>query len=173
MKQILCILLCFLSVVGMAAQNNKPTNRKTNIKDIFLMLPDNAFGHPDFTLEKRKEMLKTIGQQPNINVENYDGTYAYIELCDERNGYLSVFYYFLEGYKYEICYWNLKDGRKLVAVNKDEGHGDVNFYLYENGNLSEDLYYCPDIYNVQLDDFFETSSGFIRKPDRFSTSASA
>ena len=157
MKQILCILLCFLSVVGMAAQNNKPTNRKTNIKDIFLMLPDNAFGHPDFTLEKRKEMLKTIGQQPNINVENYDGTYAYIELCDERNGYLSAFYYFLEGYKYEICYWNLKDGRKLVAVNKDEGHGDVNFYLYENGNLSEDLYYCPDIYNVQLDDFFETS----------------
>ena len=129
MKQILCILLCFLSVVGMAAQNNKPTNRKTNIKDIFLMLPDNAFGHPDFTLEKRKEMLKTIGQQPNINVENYDGTYAYIELCDERNGYLSAFYYFLEGYKYEICYWNLKDGRKLVAVNKDEGHGNVNFYL--------------------------------------------
>ncbi|MDO4702626.1 hypothetical protein [Tannerella sp.] len=157
MKRILCILLCVLSAVGASAQNNKQANSKTNIKDIFLMLPDNAFEHPDFTLEKRKEMLQTIGQRPNTEVENYDGTYAYIELCDERNGYLSAFYYFPEGYKYEICYWNLKDGRKLVAVNKDEGHGDVRFYLYENGNLTEDLYYGPDIYNVQLDDFFEMS----------------
>lgn len=160
MKRILCILLCVLSAVGASAQNNKQENRKINIKDVFLMLPDNAFGpfgHPDFTLEKRKEMLQTIGQRPDINVENYDGTYAYIELCDERNGYLSAFYYFPEGYKYEICYWNLKDGRKLVAVNQDEGHGDIRFYLYENGSLTEDLYYGPDIYNVKLDDFFETS----------------
>ena len=100
-------------------------------------------------------MLKTIGQR--TSVKNYNETYSYIDVCDPQNGYLSAFYDTLEGYKYQICYWNLKDGRKLVAVNKDEGHGDVNFYLYENGNLSEDLYYCPDIYNVQLDDFFETS----------------
>ena len=155
MKRIFCIL-CLLSVVGITAQNNKQTNKKINIKDIFLMLPDKAFEHPDFTLEKRKKMLKTIGQRPDTDVQNYNGTYAYIDVCDERNGYLSAFYYFLEGYKYEICYWNLKNGQKLVAVNKDEGHGDVNFYWYKDGKLTEDPYYCP-VCGGDLNDFFETS----------------
>ena len=158
MKRILCIV-CFLFVVGMVAQNNNQPNatKKIGIKDIFLMLPDSAFDHQDFTLKNRKKMLKTIGQRPNTDVENYQGTYAYIDVCDPKNGYLSAFYYFLEGYKFEICYWNLKDRRKLVGVNKDEGNGALKFYLYDNGNLKENSTYEPETYDVQLSDFFETS----------------
>lgn len=168
MKRILC-LLCFLSVVGIGAQTKQQTNnqakhqsnnqetKKIGIKDIFLMLPDSAFDHQDFTLENRKKMLKTIGKQPEMKDDNNENTYSYIEVCDPRNGYLSAFYYFLEGYKYEICYWNLKDGRKLVGVNKDEGHGELQFYLYENGKLKKDSSYEPQTYDIQVSDFFETS----------------
>lgn len=156
MKRILCIL-CLLSVVGMAAQNNKQAEKKVGIKEFFLMLPESAFSNDngDFSLQNRKKMLKTIGQR--TSVKNYNETYSYIDVCDPQNGYLSAFYDTLEGYKYQICYWNLKDGRKLVAINKHEGFGKLKFYLYEEGKLKDGSSYAPDINNIQMTDFFDTS----------------
>lgn len=139
---------------------NKQTEKKVGIKDIFLLLPNSAFGDEKdiFTLENRKKMLKTIDQKPNTAVTGYyKGSYAYIKECAPRNGYLSAFYDSLEQYLYHICYWNLKDGRKLVGVTRDNGFGELKFYLYENGKLREDSSYAPDVKNVQLSDFFDIS----------------
>lgn len=162
MRRILCIL-CLLSVVGIAAQNNKQTNKQTNkqaekqtekkvgIKDFFLMLPDSAFEDYDYMeLKDRKKLLKTIGQ------DNEDSR-PYIDVCDPKNGYLSVFYYYIDDTQIQICYWNLKDGRKLVGVNRHQGFGELSFFIYENGELKDGSSYMPDTKNVQVTDFFDTS----------------
>lgn len=163
MKRILCIL-CLLSIVGITAQNNKPTSKQTNqpaekkigIKDFFLMLPDSIFEKGDciLKLKDRKEMLKTIGQ----TIEGPNGNYLpYINVCDPQNGYLSVLYYSIDDGINQICYWNLKDGRKLVGVNRHQGFGTLSFYIYENGKLKDGSSYMPDTQNIQVSDFFDTS----------------
>ncbi|MBB6276249.1 hypothetical protein [Porphyromonas circumdentaria] len=156
MRKILFIYLCLLFLTPLFAQNRGASGKKTSIKEIFLMLPDDALDNR-LPQKERKRMLTTIGQRPEFKEENEDSNYTYIEVCDERNGYMSVFYYYPEGYKYEICYWNLKDGKKLVAVNQYAGFGDVTFYLYEAGKLRLAPSYAPETKKVQVEDFFDTS----------------
>lgn len=152
MRRILLILVCTLSLGGLWAQNTAKTLRSVNIKDFFLMLPDEAFTEMGFTLKERKDMLKTIGQ---MNAGN--NPHAYIDVCDVRNGYMSTFFYTLEGYRYELCYWNLKDGRKLLALNYDCGFSNLDFYIYEVGKLRKDNSFAPNLKDISVEDFFDTS----------------
>lgn len=152
MKRTLLIFLCALYLGSLFAQAPTKKGKAVNIKDFFVMLPDEAFTETGFTLKERKEMLKTIGQ---ANVGN--NPYAYIDVCDIRNGYMSTFFYSLEGYKYELCYWNLKDGRKLLAVNKDSGFSELDFYIYEGGKLRKDDSLAPNTKDIRVEDFFDTS----------------
>lgn len=106
-----------------------------NIKDIFLLLPDDAF--KDFekiSPNKRSLLLKHIGDE-----KAYDISQTPIDVCDVKNGFLS-----LTGsqFGWEMCYWNLKDGRKLVAVNDCTEFGsEIRVFFYHNGKLTEDLNY--------------------------------
>ena len=162
MKRILCIL-CLLSVVGITAQNNKQANKqatkqtekKVGIKDFFLMIPDNVFRYDrHLALKDREKMLKTIGQK----LEDKEGeSLPYIDVCDPKNGYLSITKDYADDYKIQVCYWNLKDGRKLVGVNRHEGFGELSFFIYENGKLKDGSSYMPDIENIEVTDFFDTS----------------
>lgn len=148
---IITIILCTFLPVFSTAQNTQTPQKKINIKDIFLMLPDKAFVEGDLNLKIRRKLLETIGQKPATGDD-----FKYIDICDLKNGYMSVIYN-IEEWKYEICYWNLKDGRKLVAVNKDAGFGDIEFYLYKDGSLKKDSSLAPDIDDKQIEDFFDTS----------------
>ena len=152
MRRILFLCFCALFVGSLFAQNNSMQEKKVTIKDLFLMLPDEAFDEGDFSLSRRKEMLKTVGRKSNS-----EDDYTYIDICDPRNGYMSAFYYWPEEYKYEICYWNLKEGRKLIALNKSTGFGKLSFYLYENGKLRPNKSYAPDLESLRVEDFFDTS----------------
>ena len=147
---IISIILCSALPLFSIAQSTQPAQKRINIKDIFLMLPDNAFEEVDLNIEKRKKLLETIGQNPTTSDD-----YNFIDICDIKNGYMSVIYH-IEGWKYELCYWNLKDGRKLVAVNKDAGFGNIEFYLYKDGQLKKDSSLAPNI-EKKLEDFFDTS----------------
>jgi hypothetical protein len=109
---------------------------KVNIKDIFLLLPDDAFPMEAISVANRKLLLKHIGDE-----KGYDISPTPIDICDVKNGYLN-----LTGMQFgwEMCYWNLKDGRKLVAVNSGSETGsDIRIFFYQNDKLTED-------YNYQL-----------------------
>lgn len=104
-----------------------------NIKDIFLLLPDDAFPEA-ISVANRKLLLNSIGED-----RAYDISSTPIDVCDVKNGYLS-----LTGMQFgwEMCYWNLKDGRKLVAINNGtESGSEIRTFFYQNGKLTEDPNY--------------------------------
>ncbi|MDY0102317.1 MAG: hypothetical protein RBS07_05225 [Lentimicrobium sp.] len=124
---------------------------KVNIKDIFLLLPDDVFPLEEINIEKRELLLKHIGED-----KAYDISPTPIGVCDVKNGYLN-----LTGMQFgwEMCYWNLKDGRKLVIVNQGTESGSIlNYFFYENGKLIEDLNF-DGISNIywKADDFIHLS----------------
>lgn len=101
-----------------------------NIKDIFLLLPDDALPMQGMSINNRKLLLKHIGEQ-----KAFDISQTPIDICDIKNGYLS-----LTGMQFgwEMCYWNKKDGSKLVAVNSGtESGSEIRSFLYQNGQLIE------------------------------------
>lgn len=124
---------------------------KVNIKDIFLLLPDDAFPIEGISLANRKLLLNHIGDE-----KGYDISPTPIEICDVKNGYLN-----LTGMQFgwEMCYWNLKDGRKLVAVNSGSETGsDIRIFFYQNDKLTEDYnYQLGGKQNYTLSDFVDVS----------------
>jgi len=107
---------------------------KVNIKDIFLLLPDDVFPLEEISLANRKLLLKHIGEE-----NAYAISATPIDIYDPKNGYLN-----LTGtmYNWEMCYWNLKDGRKLVAVNSGSETGsEISMFFYQNGKLTKDHNY--------------------------------
>lgn len=105
-----------------------------NIKDIFLLLPNDAFPMDEISKANRKLLLSYIGKE-----KAFDISPTPIDICDEKNGFLS-----LTGtqYGWEMCYWNLKDGRKLVAINGGtESGSEIRIFYYQNGKLTEDYNY--------------------------------
>ncbi len=111
-----------------------PDVTPVNIKDIFLLLPDDAFPMEGISLANRKGLLNYIGDD-----KAYDISPTPIDVCDVKNGFLS-----LTGMQYgwEMCYWNLKDARKLVAVNSGtESGSEIRTFFYQNGELTEDHNY--------------------------------
>ena len=152
---ILAILALFLACKG--EKQNKETfvgttlATKVNIKEIFLLLPDDVFPIEKISVANRKLMLNNIGSE-----DAYDISTTPIDVCDVKNGYLS-----LTGMEtgWEMCYWNLKDGRKLVAVNnKAESGSEIRIFFYQNGKLTEDAdYQLGGNQNYELTDFIDVS----------------
>ncbi|MDD2344571.1 MAG: hypothetical protein PHI36_04915 [Bacteroidales bacterium] len=123
-----------------------------NIKDIFLLLPDDAF--KDFekiSVSNRSLLLKHIGEE-----KAYDISQTPIDVCDVKNGFLS-----LTGtqFGWEMCYWNLKNGQKLVAVNDNTEFGSkIRVFFYQNGKLTEDPNYkLGGNQKFKLSDFIDVS----------------
>lgn len=120
-----------------------------SIKDIFLLLPDDVFPSQDISLANRKLLLKHIGEE-----NAYAISATPIDIYDPKNGFLS-----LTGMQFgwEMSYWNLQDGRKLVAVNNGTETGsDIRVFFYHNGTLSEDHSYQLGAHQVyQLADFID------------------
>ena len=85
------------------------------IKMLFKLLPE--------------KVLKPIFDNFNLDTAHRD---SYIEVCDEENRYLSL----KSEYGFEMCYWNLKGGKKLILVSYG-GAGPEVFYLYNKGKFSE------------------------------------
>ena len=152
MRKIILILLCALSLCGIEAQKRKPTEPKVTIRDIFLALPDDALENR-WTVEERKELLTQIGCPKNKE----EAVPPFIDVCDERRGYLRVYYAYPESRRVEVCYWNLKDGRKLVAASETEGISQLKFYIYDRGRIRLGGFLAPDISQVKLEDFYDTS----------------
>ncbi|MDO4692330.1 MAG: hypothetical protein Q4A64_05615 [Porphyromonadaceae bacterium] len=153
MKQFFLIVLCALSITSFGAKHDSTRAKKVGIRDIFLMLPERDLEWGEFSVQKRKEMLKNIGTK--AGAEPADG--QCVDLCDERNGYLRAFYSYAEDFKYEVCYWNLKDGRKLVALSTTEGWSKLRFYIYDQGRLRADHSLAPNTAGVTVEDFYDTS----------------
>ncbi len=128
-----------------------PDVTTVNIKYIFLLLPDDAFPMEAISVANRKLLLNSIGDD-----KAYDISPTPIDVCDVKNGFLS-----LTGMQFgwEMCYWNLKDARKLVIVNHGTESGSIlRYFYYANGKLQENVNYSA-IKNIvwKADDFIYLS----------------
>lgn len=127
--------------------NAKPVN----IKDIFLLLPNDVFPVEEISKENRALLLKHTGEDKAFEISPTP-----IGVCDVKNGYLN-----LTGsqYDWEMCYWNLKDGGKLVATNNSiETGSEIRMFFYDNGKLTEDHnYILGGKQNYKLTDFIDIS----------------
>ena len=134
-------------------ENQEPdfSGKNVDITDIFLLLPDNVFPEVPTTVAQRKDLLKCIGDEKAFEISPTP-----IGVCDAKNGYLN-----LTGMQYgwELCYWNLKDARKLVAINNStESGGEIRIFFYQNGKLIEDHnYQLGGNQNYKLTDFIDVS----------------
>ena len=165
---ILAVFALFLACRGEKQKNNasntltsmeqeseliegKTATPAVNIKDIFLLLPEDVFPMEAISVSNRKLLLKNIGTEIA-----YEISPTPIEICDVRNGFLS-----LAGMQYgwEMCYWNLKDGRKLVAINDlTESGSKIRIFFHQNGKLTEDTNYrLGGNQTFQLTDFVDVS----------------
>ena len=124
--------------------------KAVNIKDVFLLLFDNVFPE-EISVANRKLLLNNIGKN-----KAYDISQTPIDVCDVKNGYLS-----LTGrqFGWEMCYWNLKDGCKLVAINNGtESGSEIRTIFYQNGKLAEDHNYrLGGNQNYKLIDFIDVA----------------
>lgn len=134
-------------------ENQEPniSDKNIDIKDIFLLLPEDVFPEIPTTVTQRKELLKFIGKE-----KAFDISPTPIGLCDVKNGYLS-----LTGMQFgwEMCYWNLKDSRKMVAINEGtESGSEVRVFFYQNEKLTEDTnYQLGGNQNYIFTDFIDVS----------------
>lgn len=123
--------------------------KNVNIKDIFLLLPDDVFPLEGISITKRKRLLNHIGEDAAFDISPTP-----ILVCDVKNGFLS-----LNGtqFAWEMSYWNMQDGRKLVAINKGTETGsEVRVFFYQNGKLTEDPnYQLGGQQSYKLSDFFD------------------
>jgi len=129
--------------------------------DIYLKLPERvALGDMrtrEQMIQNYKDGNKTLG-----------GEIIYrFDIVDEKNGFLSVTGAF-EGI-WEMCYWNLGDSKKLVAVY-DQGCGPVcyiegfRFYHFQDGKMVEQQKeLIIQDYDTIYEDFFITYSENFKK----------
>lgn len=102
--------LILLTVAWLAA-TAITTPQQVNVKTLFGMLLAEGF--------------VTLGN------ETPGSTEPYINVCDTKNGYLRLESKY--GTRLEMCYWNLKNGDKLIAVSVPLSY---DFYLYSNGKIT-------------------------------------
>ena len=125
--------------------------KSINIKDIFLLLPNDVFPVEEISKENRALLLKHIGENKAFEISTTP-----IGVCDIKNGYLN-----LTGsqYDWEMCYWNLRDGGKLVAVNNSTETGSkIRVFFYDDGKLTEDYnYILGGEQDYKLTDFIDIS----------------
>ncbi|MDD2385211.1 MAG: hypothetical protein PHP52_00325 [Bacteroidales bacterium] len=125
--------------------------KAVNIKDLFLLLPNDAFPIEEISTDNRKLLLNNIGKEKAFDIASTP-----IDVCDVQNRFLD-----LTGMQYgwEMCYWNLEDTRKLVAINNmTESGSKIRIFFYENGKLTEDFdYQLGGNQNYSLTDFVDIS----------------
>jgi hypothetical protein len=118
-KKKIFIMLALFAMTVAGATFCGTAQQKVNVKTLFDMLPEEAL--PEYV---------SLGELSRDE---------YICECDYENGYLE-----LAGgnFAWQMCYWNLKDGRKLVATNDQTDFGStIHIFFYENGQLIEDASY--------------------------------
>lgn len=142
------------TVVDAVAHGNNITadassTSAVNLKDIFLLLPDDVFPLEAISTAKRKQLLKHIGEDSAFDISPMP-----IDIYDVKNGYLN-----LTGMQFgwEMSYWNLQDGRKLVAINNGtESGSEIRVFFYQKGMLTEDPnYQLGGQQNYNLSDFID------------------
>ena len=142
------------TVVDAVAHGNNITadassTSAVNLKDIFLLLPDDVFPLEAISTAKRKQLLKHIGEDSAFDISPTP-----IDIYDVKNGYLN-----LTGMQFgwEMSYWNLQDGRKLVAINNGtESGSEIREFFYQKGMLTEDPnYQLGGQQNYNLSDFID------------------
>lgn len=148
MKQIFTILIVvFVSLSGFSQ----------SIVDFFETIPDSSL--LGLNIEERKKIVRYSLDNKSQDdaykdLSDNNANYAF-DVIDVKNGYLRLIGVF-EGHM-QMCYWNLKNGRKLIAIYF-EGCGPVcyierfDFYEY-NGSVFKPINWhsvVPDVYN----DFF-------------------
>lgn len=133
------------------AETEAAVAKPVTIKDIFLLLPNDALPMEGISVANRKLLLGHIGEE-----KSYDISPTPIDVYDVKNGYLS-----LGGMQYgwEMSYWNLQDGRKLVAINDNtEAGSEIRTFFYQDGKLTEDPYYqLGGKQTYQLSDFVDVA----------------
>lgn len=101
------------------------------LKEIFLRLPSDAFqAAGGLSVAQRQQLFTSAGDEPTA-----EASPTQIDRYDPRNGFIS-----LNGaqFGWEMCYWNLPDGRKLVAVNEGTESGSLlRAFFYQDGQLTE------------------------------------
>lgn len=117
------------------------------VLDIFRKLPKDSGHYPcqnidtDLLISRYREGLREYSNE----------VYCRLETVDAANGYLNLYGAF-EG-RWELCYWNLEDSARLVAVYAEScGPGcrmeELSFYRYAHNQLTplktEDI--VPDVY---------------------------
>jgi hypothetical protein len=105
------VMLVLLVMTMFGATSSAVAQEQVNVKTLFDMLPADAF------------LL--------LPSDNPGGLEKYIKVCDYRNGYLRL--EFEDQGSWEMCYWNLKNGDKLVATSCA---GFFSFYLYSDGKMT-------------------------------------
>lgn len=109
------ITFTLLIAVMLGAAPNTAAQQKVDVKMLFRLLPDDAF---EFQSHRWK----------NDRVE----LDSYIKVCDYKNGFLRL--EFDSANYWEMCYWNLKNGNKLIAV-RSHPILSASFYLYADGKI--------------------------------------
>ncbi len=104
------VMCAFGNMVEILVDDVASMADEVNVKTLFDLLPPDAF-------------LLLPSDKP-VELEKY------ISVCDFRNGYLRL--EFEDQSSWEMCYWNLKDGNKLIATSRIGGYS---FYLYSNGKV--------------------------------------
>jgi hypothetical protein len=121
------IMLVLLVVTMFGATSSAVAQEQVNVKTLFDMLPADAF------------LL--------LPSDNPGGLEKYIKVCDYRNGYLRL--EFEDQGSWEMCYWNLKNGDKLVATSCA---GFFSFYLYSDGKIAPTTRFGVDEMNCAVEE---------------------
>ena len=108
-KYLIMLALLFMTVIGATSCTN--AQKEVDVKALFSLMPAEAF-------------IMTDGDTP-AELEEY------MAVCDNENRYLRL--EFEDQVTWEMCYWDLKDGNKLIAVSYVEG---FSYYLYSNGEIN-------------------------------------
>jgi len=105
------IMLALFVVIAAGATSCANTQKEVDVKTLFDLMPAEAF-------------IMTDGDTP-AELEEY------MTVCDNENRYLRL--EFEDQVTWEMCYWDLKDGNKLIAVGYV---GGFSYFLYSNGEIT-------------------------------------
>lgn len=130
MRRITRIITFTLLVLLMSGKTfSTKAQQNLNVKTLFRLLPADAFS-----------LLST---------DDIDELEQYIKVCDIKRGYLSL--ESEHGIRWEMCYWNLKNGDKLIGVRRPLSYA---FYLYSSGKIAPTIDFGIDELNINVSESY-------------------